>query len=44
MKDATTEVFEVYLELRMRVYVDDRKIHARHQSRKPVAEVPHQFS
>ena len=44
MKDATTKVFEVYLELRLRVYVDDIKIHARHQSWKPVAEVPHQFS
>ena len=43
LQDATTKVFEVYLELRMRVHVDDIKIHARHQSRKPVAEVPHNF-
>ena len=44
LKDTTTKVFEVYLELRMRVYVDEKKIHARHQSRKPVAELPHKIS
>ena len=44
MKDATTKVCEVYLELKLRVYVDDIKIHATHQSGKPVAEVPHKFS
>ena len=40
LQDLITNVCEVYPELRIRVYVDDVKIHARTKSRKFVAEVP----
>ena len=40
MQDATTEVFEVYTELRRRVSVHDMKIRARAKRRELLEEVP----